>query len=74
MFGRKDEVVLTRLRLGHCCLASCFKVIGKQENGLCECGELERVVHVLFSCNLYYSQRQQLFIDLYDLGLPLISF
>ena len=42
MFGWKDEVVLTRLRLGHCCLASCLKVIGKHENGLCECGEMER--------------------------------
>ena len=55
MFGRKDEVVLTRLR--HCRLASCLKVIGKHENGLCECGEMETVVHVLFSCNLYSSQR-----------------
>ena len=31
-------------------------------------------MHVLFSCNLYSSQRRQLFIDLYDLDLSVISF
>ena len=48
MFGQKDEVVLTRLRLGHCCLASCLKVIVKHEKGLCECGELETVCMCFF--------------------------
>lgn len=61
--GRKDQVKLVRLRLGHCCLASNLKVVGKHVNGLCECGEVKSVLHVLLSCKLYSLQRQKLFVD-----------
>lgn len=67
--GRKDQVNLIRLRLGHCCLASNLKVEGKHVNGLCECGEVKSVLRVLLSCKLYSLQKQKLFVDLADLGM-----
>lgn len=66
--GRRDDVVLTRLRLGHCGLASGLKLVGKHPDGLCQCGSLETVQHVIMSCNRYAGQRRQLFIELSDLG------
>lgn len=38
-YGGAENVILTRLGLGHCCLASSLKVIGEHVNGWCECGE-----------------------------------
>ena len=49
-FDRREEVVYTRLRLGHTGLNSTLKMIGKG-NGLCtECNVKEDVDHVLFNC------------------------
>ena len=49
-FDRREEVVYTRLRLGHTGLKSTLKMIGKG-NGLCtECNVKEDVDHVLFNC------------------------
>ena len=49
-FNRREEVVYTRLRLGHTGLNSTLKMIGKG-NGLCtECNVKEDVDHVLFNC------------------------
>ena len=72
--GRRDDIVITRLRLGHCGLASCLNNIGKHPDGLCQCGQLETVQHVLFSCERYRSERQQMFEGLADLGLRVFSF
>ena len=58
---RRDGIVLTRLRLGHCGLASCLNIIGKHPDGLCQCGQQETVQHVLFSCDNYRIERQQLY-------------
>ena len=49
-FNRREEVVYTRLRLGHTGLNSTLKLIGKG-NGLCtDCNVKEDVEHVLFNC------------------------
>ena len=39
--------------------------------GLCECGNLETVQHIMFVCNKY--KRQQLFKELSDVGLSVFS-
>ena len=47
---RREEVVLVRLRLGHCGLNGTLKVVGKHDTGLCEgCGEEECVRGVVMS-------------------------
>lgn len=62
---RRDEVVLTRLRLGHCGLASCLLKISKHPDGLCECGNIETGNHVLLSCSKYAKETLLLFADLF---------
>ena len=71
--GWRDNVILTRMRLGQCGLAGCLKVVGKHPNGLCECGNLETVHHIMFVCNKYKGERQQLFKELSDVGLSVFS-
>ncbi len=49
--NRKEEIVLTRLRLGHYALNKTLKMIGKHQTGLCEeCQEEESVEHVILHC------------------------
>lgn len=71
---RQDQVKLTRLRLGHCGLADCLKVISKHPDGLCACGESENVTHVLMRCPRYLGERQTLFRTLSELGITVFSF
>ena len=48
------EIVLTRLRLGHCALNKTLKMIGKHQTGMCEgCQEEESVEHELLHCRTY---------------------
>ncbi|KAK7877514.1 hypothetical protein WMY93_031782 [Mugilogobius chulae] len=48
---RQDDINLTRLRLGHCGLASGLFLIGKHADGCCECcGVPETVAHVVMRC------------------------
>ena len=61
------------MRLGHCGLAGYLKVVGKHPDGLCECGNLETLQHIMFVCNKYKSKRQQLFKGLSDVGLSVFS-
>lgn len=71
--SRKDQVVITRLRLGHCGLAAYLKIVGKHPNGLCQCGQMETVRHILLSCQGYARERKILFSELSDLGLTVFS-
>ena len=58
---RKEEMVLTRLRLGHSALNKTLQLIGKHQNGLCEeCQEDETVEHVLVVCRRYETERETL--------------
>ncbi len=48
---RREETVMTRLRLGHGALNKSLKMIGKHETGLCEwCQEEESVEHIIIRC------------------------
>ncbi len=46
-FGnRKEDVLIARMRIGHCLLNQCLHRIGKHENGNCDkCGLTENVEH-----------------------------
>lgn len=47
--NRKEEVIMTRMRLGHSRLNASLFIIGVHETGLCEnCGEKETVEHVIY--------------------------
>ena len=71
---RRDSVKLTRLRLGHCGLASCLEVVGKHPDGLCECGRTETVKHIMFECVIYRSEREQLKQELATIGISSVDF
>ena len=49
--SRHTEVIITRLRLGKCCLNAYLHQIGKYQNGLCQhCNKPETVTHFLTEC------------------------
>ncbi|KAI2663026.1 Gag-Pol polyprotein [Labeo rohita] len=63
--SRKDDCVLSRLRLGHTGLNSTLNIIGKHPTGLCDwCGIRETVEHVLIQCNRYTEDRRKLIEEL----------
>ncbi|CAJ1057684.1 RNA-directed DNA polymerase from mobile element jockey [Xyrichtys novacula] len=63
VFGRsrKEEVAITRLRLGHTGLNSTQKIISKHPTGKCQsCNVQETVEHVLMECREYEREREVL--------------
>lgn len=51
---RDKEVMLTRLRLGRCRLASYLHAIGCHQDGLCStCHQRETIEHLLMHCTKY---------------------
>lgn len=67
---RREEVKLTRLRLGHCVLYKSLKMVGKHETGLCEeCQEEESVEHVILNCRKYVIERGVMKNNLNKLGV-----
>ena len=71
--GRRQQVILTRLRLGHCGLAADLALMGKRPSGLCECGVEETVRHVLLECGRYKRERRVLYSHVLGLGEPVVS-
>lgn len=68
--NRREEIVITRLRLGHCLLNKTLKLMGKHQTGLCEeCQVEESVEHVLIECQRYLEQRGKMSIDLREMGV-----
>nr|XP_055031454.1 uncharacterized protein LOC129420520 [Misgurnus anguillicaudatus]XP_055031455.1 uncharacterized protein LOC129420520 [Misgurnus anguillicaudatus]XP_055031456.1 uncharacterized protein LOC129420520 [Misgurnus anguillicaudatus] len=66
---RREEIVITRLRLGHCMLNKTLKMIGKHQTGLCEeCRVEESVEHVLLDCPSYIEQRDKMSSDFREIG------
>ncbi len=56
---RREETVISRLKLGHCLLNKTLKLIGKHDTGMCEvCQEEESVEHVVLRCSRYDVQRE----------------
>jgi RNase H. len=58
---RRDQVIISRLRLGHCGLRARLHLIDRHPTGLCECGVPETVDHYLFGCFRHVAQRAVLF-------------
>lgn len=69
--NRREEVVITRLRLGHCALNKTLQMIGKHETGLCGvCQEEEETVeHVILRCKGYDVERKVLQTRLKERGI-----
>ncbi len=67
--SREDQVILTRLRMGHTKLNSTLHIIGNHSTGLCEiCQVKETVDHVLLLCPRYEQERNELQRELQNLG------
>ena len=61
-FKRRDESIITRLRIGHTGLNYSLHKIGKHPTGKCQhCYQPETVEHVLVNCSEYNAQRDHLF-------------
>lgn len=59
--SRKEDVVITRLRLGHTELNSTLHRTGKHPTGKCrKCDHPESVQHVLMECKGYERERREL--------------
>ena len=58
---RREEVWITRLRIGHTGLNSGLQIVGKHQTGTCmHCGEREGVEHVLLHCPAYSIERERM--------------
>ncbi len=50
----KEQVIINRLRIGHCKLNKSLHVMGKHPTGLCDkCQEEETIKHIFISCKKY---------------------
>ncbi len=57
----KEQVKMTRLKLGRSNLNSTLFITGKHLTGLCEhCNETETVEHILTSCRRFTQERQEM--------------
>ena len=55
---RKHEVILLRLKTGHCCLNGHLARINCHQDGMCDtCNRPETVKHFLMKCSKYTNQR-----------------
>nr|CAI5816970.1 unnamed protein product [Callosobruchus analis] len=61
--NRRDQVCLTRVRIGHTHLTTSYLLLGNNHPRCDECGASLTVNHLITECRLYNSQRQAL-------GLP----
>ncbi|XP_013870655.1 uncharacterized protein LOC106522257 [Austrofundulus limnaeus] len=70
--NRKEQVILTRLRLGHTGLNKTLHLLGKHPTGNCECDKgMETVEHVVIHCEKYNNSREKLKQELkkYDIEI-----
>ena len=72
--SRREEVIITRLKLGHSALNKTLQVMGKHPTGLCDhCQEEESVEHVIMNCNLYQRERETMMEELRGVGIVEIT-
>ena len=57
---RREETVITRMRIGHAGLTKTFFLVGKSGTDQCECGKTETVEHVLMEWERYTEERMRL--------------
>ena len=61
-FKRREENVISRMRIGHTGLNHTLSIIGKHPTGKCiHCSQPETVEHVLLRCRKSINQRNVLF-------------
>ena len=65
---RKEEVVLTKLRIGHSFLTHHFLLSGTDAPMCSLCNTRITISHVLLSCHRYNSQRRQYFKHIFSQG------
>ncbi len=66
----KEQVIINRLRIGHCKLNKSLHVMGKHPTGLCdECQEEETIKHIFISCKKYIQERQEFKYQLQEIGI-----
>ncbi len=74
MHNRREDAVMTMLRLGHGSLNNTLKMMGKHQTGLCEgCREEESVEHIIINCKRYETQRQVMKNNLRAIGVQEIT-
>ncbi|XP_035984330.1 uncharacterized protein LOC118557933 [Fundulus heteroclitus] len=69
--NRREEIIISRLRMGHTGLNRSLFLIGKHQTGKCDCGEDETVEHVILNCNKYWIQRNRLTSKLSNMKIKL---
>ena len=67
--SRREQVVMSRIRIGHSCLNEGLRVMGKHASGLCGCGGVESVEHVVCECVRYENERRRMFGKLRRFGV-----
>ena len=73
--SRREEVIITRLKLGHSALNKTLQLMGKHPTGLCEnCQEEESAEHAFMHCSLYQAEREIMFEELREVGTVEVTF
>ncbi len=68
--NRKEDIIISRLRIGHSNLNKSLQMIGKHDSGQCnKCGLQETVEHVIINCLAYESKIIQLENNLISVGI-----
>ena len=57
--SRREEVILTRLRIGHCYLTHGFLLRGEEPPICADCGTAVTVPHLLLNCVVYRNERER---------------
>lgn len=58
--SRREQVIITRLRIGHTKLTSCYLLLREQQPMCDQCTELLTVKHIILNCKKYHYIRNQL--------------
>jgi len=74
-FGkRKDDVLMSRMRIGHSLLNPCLYRMGEHDTGnFDKCGHAESIDNVLILCDAYERARFQIIQALRSLGINNLS-
>ena len=71
---RTEQVIMSRIRIGHCKLNNTLKIMGKHPTGQCSCGERETVEHVIVACPRYGREKERMKIELQKTGIRECNF
>lgn len=71
--GEQGASLMTTLRLSHCGSAAGLILVGKHEDGLCDCGLAETVKHVMMDCRKYTRERKEMYSEVMRAGEHVVS-